>query len=217
MKHKLNTNNIDDLIYLEGSNIENITSTILNEITTSFKLKLNQHKQLIEKNKELFIYDYRSPLIDFNNPNWKKSPVLLDNPAIQPHDSKINSIDITPTQFKITGSGHSYMNYQNYNFDLMFSDLNNFSIKESKYSHFKKDSSSSLSIEEFNSKLSLLSFREVFLEENKLNSSINFIFIDYSNENINEEKRDIIVINFDFESVKVNCDLKQVKNKKLKK
>lgn len=217
MKHELNTNNIDDLIYLEGSNIENITSIILNEITTSFKLKLNQHKKLIEKNKELFIYDYRSPLIDFNNPNWKKSPVLIDNPAIQPHDSKINSIDITPIQFQITGSGHSYMNYQNYDFDLIFYDLNNFSIKESKYSHFKKDSSSSLSIEDFNSKLSSLSFREVFLEKNKLNSSINFIFIDHSNENIDEEKRNIIVINFNFESVKVNCDLKQVKNKKLKK
>lgn len=221
MLNNLNLKNIDDLIYLEGSCFENLEEKDLSDINTFYSKKINTNKKHIINNKSLFIYDYRPCLIDFTNPDWKEKEIFIEKPAIQPHDSRIKSISLKENIINFKGSGNSYMNYADYNFEINFNGLDNLLILESNYSNFQKDAVKSLSLKELNLKISNLNFREVFLNQSAtLKEEINFVFIDYKDENIDEEKRKIIVVKFEYDSLHLNCEPVEVKtkiSKKLKK
>lgn len=219
MQNNLNLKNIDDLIYLEGSSLDNISKSDIADINTAYSKRLNINKKQIKNNQSLFLYDYRASPIDFNNADWKKGKsTSIDNPAIQPHDSKIQSLDLKENVLNVKGTGHSYMNYENYNFEINFNGLDNLLILESSYSNLKKDAVKDITLEELNSKLSTLSFREVFLDQSAtLKHEINLIFVDHSSEDIEQETRNIIVIKFEYDSVDITCDHLKVQKKNSKK
>lgn len=208
MANNLNLKNIDDLIYLEGSSIDNINKDDIANINTFYSKRLNTNKKQIKNNQSLFLYDYRPSPIDFSNPDWKKEEAIsIENPAIQPHDSRIQSINLKENVLNVKGSGNSYMNYENYHFEINFHGLDNLLVLESHYSNFKKDTVKNISLEDLNLKLSGLSFREVFLDQSAtLKPEINLVFVDYNEEDIDKEKRNIIVITFEYDSVNVNCE-----------
>ncbi len=198
--NNLKLEKLDDLIYAEGFMIENLGKNDISLISNSYLKFMNEHAKIIKNQPELFLYDYRQPIEDNKN---------ILNPAIQAHDSQLKEIIFNEHQLTLSGQGTSYMNYKDYQFEMNFNQPKNIKIIQSAYDYFEKKEEKELSLNDFSEKMNHLFFRESFL----CDKGINFIFIDYVNENIEKEKRNILVLSFEYEKCFINCNAK-IKNQK---
>lgn len=198
MDNQLKLNNIDDLIYMEDYCSEDKSICYSYQEISSFYLKkLKQNKKQMKNNSSFFIYDYR--------PQFEQS-IPIENPAIQPHDSSVESVTINQEEMVVKGSGTSYMNDEDYLFEIKFNDVSDIFLTESFYYQGKKEEMKELSFKELNSRLSQLNFKEVFLDQSAiLKPEINFVFVEYSHQE--NEKRNVIVLKLEYGSVHVKCKL----------
>lgn len=210
----LDLKNLDDLVYLEGSHIDNLGDS-LSEVSRTYNERFKLNDKFTKSNPSLFIYNFRTPSIDFTKPNWRKeaAKIVLDNPAIQPHDSSLNKLELVENSILISGDGNSYMNYQEYDFKLQFNDISELSVTESFYSKMNKERVEQISFEDLVNDLDNLFFRDIFIEGNfGEKPTINYLFIkdDISNQ---DEERSIIKLSFAYDCVNTTCELKSKKPK----
>ena len=193
MTNSINIKNIDDLMYMVDSSFECLKQNEYNKIHDEYHKRLKKHEKQITSNKSLFLYDYRPPLIDFENSDLKPMDhFTITDPAIQ-------TVRFNDNSFIIKGNGKSYMNYIDYNFEIHFSNTTNFVISNSQYSNNQK-STETLNIDDFNKKLSKLYFKEVFLDRSAtLSNEICFVFMNYEDF----ENRTIILIQFEYHDLNI--------------
>lgn len=237
----LNLNLNDDLIYLEGSYIENLTNEDFSNMREHYTRKLNKTKAQTKDNV-LSIYNYRpqvtqcADILDIIKVVDKKDSLSdedfekimkdvlsikkaeLSDPAIQPHDSKISKVSLNQNTLSIVGYGNSYMNYEDYDFDIKFFDTTNLKVTESFYENFEKKEVKELSLEDFAKRMPSLFFREVFLDKSAtLQKEASYLFIDESDEgDVNDEKRSIITLSFEYAAASVKCEVKPENKPKMK-
>lgn len=165
-------------------------------------------KILRKKLPNLTIYNYHSEAHDTVAP-------------IQPHDSNINMFRNKEDGVELLGEGTSFKNYENYNFQLNFDKVTDIRIEKIMYENGNIISKISLEEKELDW-LSNYCYREVFFDEtNTLKKEITMVFINQKIEEdlmyseIYEGKRELVILNFDFDNVSLNMDY-QKSNRKLK-
>jgi len=209
---KINESKLSDITYvcyLESLDFDNFEKNEVSLISDAYmKLRKKSEKILRKKLPNLAIYNYQSEAHDTVAP-------------IQPHDSKINMIRNKEDIVEVLGEGSSFKNYENYNFQLTFDKVAN--IKMEKITYENGNFLSKISLEE--KELDWLSnyfYREVFFDEtNTLKKEITMVFINQKIEEdliyseIYEGKRELVILNFDFENVSLNMSYRE-NNRKLK-
>lgn len=198
----------DDLIYSESKDFEDIVEGEMEQIVKYYKKKGDVSKKIAKKSN-LYLYDYRAPLFtDYPTDNLE----IISNPAIQPHDSLLNSIITENNTIKISGNGNCYMNYKIYDFNLEFNMTDNYIITESTYQNNQKIKINQITLDELNNliKNKQLKFYEVFIEKNeKLENEIEFIFT-----NDLEDKRKVFILKITYDTFNIKCDYNKIDNAK---